>query len=641
MVMQRKLRRVAVASALMLSACAAPNFQKKNVFMEKDSGHQTIAPKETDRFEHLSDVINRLTNPTTPFPNNNMINDMFESAVYSLAVQRDKRAVPLLLEHNLFNPPVMHTLGLLGGEDALHKFGQLLDNDVYFNKHFLLGLVGAMSRTRNRDTIPYLCRLWDRLTQKKPDPNEAKGLESRVQSMLDGGLLYEIALSHLRGAGGIGNKDQVFRAGAAFVLGWINDKESLPEIMSLAASDESNVVRHAAIYSLGMLGDQRAMGTLLDVIKQDPEFSSDWKTEAVIAITQLPKPITPELFELMGSSSIITRRSAALAAALSSDQETTNVLLQMLDDAEPYKRESAAYALGIIGDNRATEPLLRSLFDMEICQTAAVSLALLDDPRIPGLLENIYRKSTAFDGKAVIRITLRTIDPEKSTPLLFRLLETEEDKDRIADTLLRMKNEMVFPGFVRLLEHEDPDTRLVAIKSIVSMDSKSEQSMDHVLSMLDDLDWKVRNLAIQTLGRFPKSRKIESRILGVLDDENPRVQLAAIQFKWNYRIPFAKIAKVINSESFRENHHMRMSAIRTLARLGGYRELIGILQNDKNDMGRLAAAHHLQNFISKDAIEALSKAAIGDSSANVRSEAERSLKISRSRKRIIKKSIAE
>ncbi len=96
---------------------------------------------------------------------------------------------------------------------------------------------------------------------------------------------------------------------------------------------------------------------------RDPAPPVDAAAEPAAAAAAPPRPVRPDLVELLADPSPRVRRRAALAIGRVGRPEGIAPLVASLGDAEAEVRQMSAFALGLLGDESAAEPLLLALDD--------------------------------------------------------------------------------------------------------------------------------------------------------------------------------------------------------------------------------------------------------------------------------------
>ncbi|MEE9613624.1 MAG: HEAT repeat domain-containing protein [Thermodesulfobacteriota bacterium] len=133
------------------------------------------------------------------------------------------------------------------------------------------------------------------------------------------------------------------RVNTAYALRYIKGSGAVDALVSVLKDENPELGRMAA-NTLGFIGDRRALGPLLEVLKDE--------------------------------SSGGPRAGAAFAIGRIGGREALEPLLAALKDRDPAVRLSASQALGNIGGKNAIEPLIDALKDEDPGVRMGVSLAL-------------------------------------------------------------------------------------------------------------------------------------------------------------------------------------------------------------------------------------------------------------------------
>ncbi len=115
--------------------------------------------------------------------------------------------------------------------------------------------------------------------------------------------------------------------------------------------------RKPAIKTLGKINDERVLDPLITLMRND-----EFKDDATRALTELGKPATGRLLELLKDHDGTTRKQAILALGEIKDESCVDSLIERLKDDDWFTRLSAASALEKIGNPRgreAVKPLLK------------------------------------------------------------------------------------------------------------------------------------------------------------------------------------------------------------------------------------------------------------------------------------------
>jgi len=115
--------------------------------------------------------------------------------------------------------------------------------------------------------------------------------------------------------------------------------------------------RKSAIKALGKINDERVLDPLISFMRSD-----EFKDDATRALAELGKPAVGRLLELLKDPEEVTRKQAILALGEIKDASCVDSLIESLQDTDWFTRLAAASALEKIGDPRgreAVKPLLK------------------------------------------------------------------------------------------------------------------------------------------------------------------------------------------------------------------------------------------------------------------------------------------
>jgi beta-lactamase regulating signal transducer with metallopeptidase domain len=138
------------------------------------------------------------------------------------------------------------------------------------------------------------------------------------------------------------------------------------------------------------------------------------------------------------------------------------VLLEMLQDADPYLRKLAAFELGNRGDRRSVQALVPVLRDEDVFvrEHVATALGKLGDARAVPALIPVLR-----DEDGVVRehvaTALGTLGDERAVPALIAALRDEDAfvREHVATALGKLGDARAVPALVAALEDEDDVVR--------------------------------------------------------------------------------------------------------------------------------------------------------------------------------------
>ncbi|MEA1906670.1 MAG: HEAT repeat domain-containing protein [Euryarchaeota archaeon] len=156
----------------------------------------------------------------------------------------------------------------------------------------------------------------------------------------------------------------------------------------IEALDEDNEqIRENVVHTLGLIGDERAIEPLMNVLGGDVFSDAEWGVQqtAAKALSFIGAPAIEPLINAIEGRNVCLRQGAAWALGGINDEKVVEPLVKALDDDDDGVRQAAAYALGdnYICDERAVEPLVKALEDEDegVRWAAARTLGGIDDER--------------------------------------------------------------------------------------------------------------------------------------------------------------------------------------------------------------------------------------------------------------------
>jgi HEAT repeat protein len=292
-----------------------------------------------------------------------------------------------------------------------------------------------------------------------------------------------------------------------------------PLIAVLTNSGEAPGSQRTAAVVLGRIEDERALGPLLDALR-NPDAG--------------------------------VRAAAALASGRIGDERALGPLLDALKDPNADVRAAAAASLASerIGDERALGPLLDALKDRDcdVREAAAKSLSLFGWQPV----DSSQRAWRAIARPEPDWEVLRQCGPEAVEPLLTLL---DDNNERLAAEMLgEMKATQAVEALVAKLRHGDVWVRCAAAKALGQIGDG--RGPDALAELLRDSDTHVREAAAQSLDSLNWRPA----------DDSGRAWCAVALRNWNEASQFGiaalePLAMVVESDCFCD---MRVDAVRAL-----------------------------------------------------------------------------
>ena len=221
------------------------------------------------------------------------------------------------------------------------------------------------------------------------------------------------------------------------------------------------------------------------------------------------------LIEQLHSADWAARCDAARLLGQSRDPRAVDALLPDLNDPDWRVRRNAAQALGALRDKRAVEPLLQALKDrtLTVRQRAIVALGRIKDVQaLPALLEIVVEnRRESYDANKAIRKYGKKALPEIAEAF------KRTNNQQLMLLLIELKHEGAFDLLLKLLETDEPSSRLTAIRELGKLGDK--RAVPHLLHQLQSNDSMIQSEAVQSLGKLRATETIPVLVDLLIDDE--------------------------------------------------------------------------------------------------------------------------
>ncbi len=291
--------------------------------------------------------------------------------------------------------------------------------------------------------------------------------------------------------------------------------------------DEDEDIRIAAINLLGKIGNDTAVDKLLPFLDEYSELIRTTAVKALVNIKIEKKKRQDLLCRIEGGSDLLKRSIAEIMGLLRAAEAKSalegllldgnsnvkqaavfalaeiegkegigSVPTMLLGSEDPILRKSAAIVIGKLADKRGVQPLILTAQDSDpwVRYHSIQSLTSLGDERSVGII-----KKAVSDPIGVVRIA--------ALKGLLKLSPVEVDEN-----LISMENE------------DDEDVRRTFLEVLISKGVKP--SVDFFINSLQDVAWKVRELAVKSLSDFEDDKSLQA-LKKMLDDDDYFVKNAA------------------------------------------------------------------------------------------------------------------
>jgi HEAT repeat protein len=251
--------------------------------------------------------------------------------------------------------------------------------------------------------------------------------------------------------------------------------------------------RSAAAFTLGFLGDERAIKPLASMLRDERSFV---RQQAAASLAQLGNSAIEEILQMANSSTTATREAAFEALGGLNTPRAIDKLIEGLTDPNAAVRSAAVHSLGETGSERAVQPLLNLMRDESstLRGQAAASLGRLGKVAAQGLVTALR-------------------DSKPST----RSLAAEA----LGDTGAK---EAVAPLII-LIQTDASGARGDAIEALGKIGDAS--AIDVIVAFAKSGSVSVRKKSLIALSRFTDRRTIDALLLALSDVNEDNRQLAA------------------------------------------------------------------------------------------------------------------
>jgi HEAT repeat protein len=306
------------------------------------------------------------------------------------------------------------------------------------------------------------------------------------------------------------------REAACEALATLGDPRAVPSLVG-ALGDDYWPVRRAAAEALGGLGDTRAVEPLLAALEAELTHLAGAAVPVRFGHTDFPG--------LQDSWTV--RRDIAIALGKLGDSRAVGALVDALRDDRSWVRRYAAEALGKIGDSRAVDPLRATLSDSgaDVRAAAAAALDQLSWRPVDAAAEAAYWVATkqwasCVENRAVAPLVGVLDDEEPAVrggavdalvdigvPAVGPLVDTLQDphaalrgRSAAAEALGRIGDARAVEPLLPLLEDPATSVRRAAAEALGRLGDL--RAVDALIGALADGDEDARTAAGQALERL-------------------------------------------------------------------------------------------------------------------------------------------
>ncbi len=383
-----------------------------------------------------------------------------------------------------------------------------------------------------------------------------------------------------------------------------------PAVISISMLDESVVDpllkqvrmakaqedKRAAVEALGILGNQRAVEPLCEIIKGEQDayvFGEIAKALRRLADERAVDVLIPSLEHFIA---LAPKNDPSDPYGFRNQDRSRVVFIHAV-----VVRKQLAETLGALRDPRAVSVLMKAVGDDDLFvpHVAAEALTELGEPGINALIAALKEKPKTDHMHFAVACALEKVGAlsEPQLDSLIALLGDasvpDDTRSRVADVLGSSGNNRVVPLLIRTLGDHCSRVRLSAASALGKLGDL--RAVQPVVSTLGDSDVGVKKSCCNALGMFGDIRSIEPLVNALSDtDEGVRVPAACALAGFHDARAFDLLVRCLRES---KDEYQRGSAAEALAKLGDHRAidpLVKLLADDKE-------------YVRKNAVTALGK----------------------------------
>lgn len=344
--------------------------------------------------------------------------------------------------------------------------------------------------------------------------------------------------------------DRTVRELAMWSMGRLGDRRAVPllcQAVEEALPGDPNAFPLFAVRSLKSLDDPRAMPTLRRIVRRTHDVGL--REDAIHAMggisAEEARPFLLRLLRLDPDENV--RAAAAASLARLADPQTLPAFVDAARADHPELRAAVARALRAFG--KAARPTLEILADdedEEVQEAARITLLSLTEAPRPGLGESLPPEPD-LEGLELVAVDLEGANAEDFQPIeqapLY--LGVPWEPDQVAEWLEHPQSEVrsnaclllgnmpavrgrVRDGLVQALHDVDSGVRWSAAKALGKL--RHPASLEYLLEATDDPDKDVREDVLEALGRLTslEDPRVERALLEGLREPYEPVRLQAV-----------------------------------------------------------------------------------------------------------------
>ncbi len=288
-------------------------------------------------------------------------------------------------------------------------------------------------------------------------------------------------------------------------------KPAAGPLIAALKSPDLDVCKGAAV-ALGKMKEKSALEALIPLLKNE---DTEVRALAAEALGKIGSTLAVEpLIEMLKDQSNGVRKKAIVALGRINDSGAMQPLISLLTDEDSLVRATVAEVVGNSGDKRAVKPLLKSLKDpdADVRHASVEALGKINDPEsIPYLVATLLDKDSRVRKKGAQYLDKSGWKPGNTNEMILHCIAGQD-----WGKCLKYGKESV-DFLLTVLDDEDDDIRIQAIKTLGKI--KDVRAVEPLISIIKEEEKSIRKAVVEALGDIGDKSAIPALVSSLRDWE--------------------------------------------------------------------------------------------------------------------------
>lgn len=329
------------------------------------------------------------------------------------------------------------------GPKAVPALMEALDSEDATKR---IGSIYTLAHMVHMPAIPKIAKLLD-------DPNhEVMEMAAQAFTMLKSPEAVDVLLEHAF------TKHTVVRFKLLTSLGKQEDPRALPTLGQIAREDPESGIRRAAVHAIGEIKDPAGVEHLVPLLK---DSDKEVRVNVVRSMGEIGgKVVEPHLIAALDDTYANVRREAVLGLNTVGGEAAISHLAELLErERKDYVKHSAVYTIGQLGDESHVDAIKSQATssDVRLRETALRAMhRLLGAPPLEDVVPLLEDEDPHMRLFAAWTVGSTGTGDKKNAKLLLPLAEDEDDRVRfhVVMALGKFRDRSLLPAYARIIARE-------------------------------------------------------------------------------------------------------------------------------------------------------------------------------------------